>query len=326
MDRRSYQWYIRNYKDWTNIDRVSFPGRIKDLVTEDSVSNSVILLINALYFEGTWRTGFNKTLTKSFFTGPGKKTDKPFMEQTGNFYYFFSKHLNAKMLRLPYIGRRFSMFVILPNEGNDLDRVIDRLDSGAIKNEVWHMDETGKPVFRCSEHRKVSFGLIHRGPRCLAEIQIRFFNKPQWSCQKGKSTKKRCKIKEIFGTKIIVLTLIKLNFFIQLGIRDIFETNATFPLLARGGSTEGKLKVSNIIQKSGIVVDEKGMKESNLLKFYFTITVLGTTAWSATEIELINKFGGEPREFIVDHPFLFYIEDDTTGAKLFSGRVNNPEY
>lgn len=96
--------------------------------------------------------------------------------------------------------------------------------------------------------------------------------------------------------------------------------------MARGGSTEGKLKVSNIIQKSGIVVDEKGMKESNLLKFYFTITVLGTTAWSATEIELINKFGGEPREFIVDHPFLFYIEDDTTGAKLFSGRVNNPEY
>jgi hypothetical protein len=29
-------------------------------------------------------------------------------------------------------------------------------------------------------------------------------------------------------------------------------------MLARGGSSEGKLKVSNIIQKSGIVVDEKG--------------------------------------------------------------------
>lgn len=95
----------------------------------------------------------------------------------------------------------------------------------------------------------------------------------------------------------------------QLGIADIFETNATFPLLARGGKTEGRLKVSNIIQKSGIVVDEKG-----------------TTAWSATEIELVNKFGGEPREFIVDRPFVFYIEDDTNGAKLFSGRVNNPEF
>lgn len=50
-----------------------------------------------------------------------------------------------------------------------------------------------------------------------------------------------------------------------MGITDIFENTATFPLLARGGSSEGKLKVSNIVQKSGIVVDEKG-----------------TTAWSAT--------------------------------------------
>ena len=44
------------------------------------------------------------------------------------------------------------------------------------------------------------------------------------------------------------------------------------------------------------------------------------------EIELVNKFGGEPKEFIADHPFVFYIEDDTTGAKLFAGRVTNPDY
>jgi serine protease inhibitor len=79
--------------------------------------------------------------------------------------------------------------------------------------------------------------------------------------------------------------------------------------LARGGASEGKLKVSNIVQKSGIVVDEKG-----------------TTAYAATEIELVNKFGGEPKEFVANRPFLFFIEDDTTGAKLFTGRVNNPEY
>jgi serine protease inhibitor len=41
--------------------------------------------------------------------------------------------------------------------------------------------------------------------------------------------------------------------------------------LARGGNSEGKLKVSNIIQKSGIVVDE-----------------VGTVAWAATgEISFI---------------------------------------
>lgn len=45
---------------------------------------------------------------------------------------------------------------------------------------------------------------------------------------------------------------------LQLGITEIFENTATLPLLARGGTSEGKLKVSNIIQKSGIDVNEKG--------------------------------------------------------------------
>lgn len=116
-------------------------GHIADLVTEDSVSQSVILLLNALYFEGTWRYTFLKTLTKPFLTSQNKKIDKPFMEHTGNFYYFYSKYLSAKILRLPYNGRRFSMFIILPNEINGLDSVIDKLDSNAVKNEVWHMDE-----------------------------------------------------------------------------------------------------------------------------------------------------------------------------------------
>lgn len=234
-------------------------GHIKNLVSEDSVSNSVLLLINALYFEGTWRHAFNKTIPGKFLTSSGKKVDKNFMERTGNMYYFYSKHLDSKILRLPYNGRRYSMFIVLPNENQNLDTVIDKMDSNTIKNEVWHMDEVE----------------VH-----LVMPKFKFDSS------------------------------LHLNEVVQrLGIKEIFENTATFPLLARGGASEGKLKVSNIIQKSGIVVDEKG-----------------TTAWSATEIELVNKFGGEAREFVVDRPFLFYIEDDTTGAKLFSGRVNNPEF
>ncbi|KAG5675354.1 hypothetical protein PVAND_005263 [Polypedilum vanderplanki] len=234
-------------------------GRIKDLVNEESVSKSIILLINALYFEGTWRFSFNKTLNREFMIAPGKKVNKQFMEQTGNFYYFFSRHLNSKILRLPYNGRRFSLFIILPNDNNGVDEVIDKLDSSALKNEVWHMDEL--------------------------EVHVVI---PKFK----------------FDTSINLNEVTR-----SLGITEIFENTATFPLLARGGNSEGKLKVSNIIQKSGIIVDEKG-----------------TTAWSATEIELVNKFGGEPKEFIADHPFIFYIEDDTTGAKLFAGRVSDPVY
>lgn len=116
-------------------------GHIRDLVSDSSVANSVILLINALYFEGTWRFGFNKTKTGTFNTSSGTKVEKTFLEQTRNFYYFYSKHLDAKILRLPYNGRRYSLFVILPTGNNNVDNVIERLDAGTIKNEVWHMDE-----------------------------------------------------------------------------------------------------------------------------------------------------------------------------------------
>jgi serine protease inhibitor len=234
-------------------------GHISDLVSEDSVSKSIILLINALYFEGTWRFAFNKSLTRDFLHAPGKKSSKQFMEQTSNFYYFFSRHLDAKILRLPYDGRRFSMFIILPNDVNGIDAVVSKLDSNALKNEVWHMDEL--------------------------EVHAII---PKFK----------------FDTSVNLNDITR-----SLGITEIFENTATFPLLARGGSSEGKLKVSNIIQKSGIVVDEKG-----------------TTAWSATEIELVNKFGGDPKEFIADHPFIFYVEDDVTGSKLFAGRVTDPHY
>ncbi|CRK86295.1 CLUMA_CG000040, isoform A [Clunio marinus] len=237
----------------------STKGRLKSLVTEDSVANSVILLINALYFEGTWRYGFNNTFTGGFYSQPGQRVDKSFVEVTRNFYYYYSKQLASHIIRLPYNGRRYSMFIILPKEPNGLEGVVNRVDSEILRNEVENVDET--------------------------EVHVVL---PKFK----------------FDSSINLNDVIK-----SLGIREIFETNATFPLLARGGTTEGKLKVSNIIQKSGIVVDEKG-----------------TTAWSATEIELVNKFGGEPREFIADHPFLFYIEDDTTGAKLFTGIVNNPEF
>lgn len=128
----------KTINDWV---KETTNGNIKDLVSEEAVSKSIILLINALYFEGKWRFAFNKSITRDFYTAPNKKVAKQFMEQNGNFYYFFSRHLNAKILRLPYEGRKFSMFIILPQDVNGIDSVIDKLDANAIKNEVWHMDE-----------------------------------------------------------------------------------------------------------------------------------------------------------------------------------------
>lgn len=93
----------------------------------------------------------------------------------------------------------------------------------------------------------------------------------------------------------------------ELGIQEIFTTEASLPLLAHGAGVQNQLRVSNITQKAGIQVDEEG-----------------STVYAVTEIALVNKFGDTIKEFIADRPFLFFIQDETTGTLLFGGKVTNP--
>ncbi|XP_030377269.1 serine protease inhibitor 27A [Scaptodrosophila lebanonensis] len=94
-----------------------------------------------------------------------------------------------------------------------------------------------------------------------------------------------------------------------LGIQEIFTDSASLPGLSRGSDVAGKVKVSEIVQKAGIDVNEKG-----------------TEAYAATVVEIENKFGGSTviQEFNVNRPFVFFIEEESTGNILFAGKVHDP--
>lgn len=77
--------------------------------------------------------------------------------------------------------------------------------------------------------------------------------------------------------------------------------------MARGVDVANRLQVSSVYQKTGIEVNERG-----------------SSAYAATVASLVNKFGGDI-EFVADHPFLFFIEDETTGTLLFTGKVMQPQ-
>ncbi len=53
----------------------------------------------------------------------------------------------------------------------------------------------------------------------------------------------------------------------------------------------------------------------------------GTVAAAATGIstEPTSVLGGPLVRLALDHPFLFFLRDDATGAVLFAGRVVDPE-
>jgi serine protease inhibitor len=87
-----------------------------------------------------------------------------------------------------------------------------------------------------------------------------------------------------------------------LGIYDIFENNANLTRMAE----QKNLKVSRVIHKTYITVDEKGTEGA-------AVTVGGIVLTSS------------PPQVDFDSPFMFIIADNVTNNFLFMGRVSNPK-
>lgn len=77
---------------------------IMNIVTPDDVTESVILLVNAIYFNGFWSQPFpeNQTAPMNFHLDSKSGVSTPFMVNTGDYRYYESRELNSKILRLPY--------------------------------------------------------------------------------------------------------------------------------------------------------------------------------------------------------------------------------
>lgn len=237
--------------------------RIESLVSPDELDGAVMIMLNAIYFNGYWRHPFaaNETIVAPFFadlTDAGQPTE--FMQQTGEFFYVESAPLDAQVLRLPYQGHRFAMTLMLPNcgEAGAVDQLLGRLNGETLRSAQYYMDE------REVRMQIPKFRFEHAAP-LVPVLQ-------------------------------------------QLGIAAIFTSEASLPQLARGLDVHKRLQVSQVLQKAGIEVNEQG-----------------STAYAATEVILTNKFGGyTTAEFVANRPFVFLIEDETTGALVFAGKVANP--
>jgi len=101
-------------------------GKIKQIV--DNIDPlTVMFLINAIYFKGTWTYEFEKNKTQDdFFNLPdGSRVPCKMMAQAGNFSYYASDDFQA--VDLPYGDELFSMTIILPNPGKDIDALVETL-------------------------------------------------------------------------------------------------------------------------------------------------------------------------------------------------------
>ncbi|MDR1082237.1 MAG: serpin family protein [Deltaproteobacteria bacterium] len=100
--------------DWT-LDVTN--GRIGDLVASPLPEETVLVLVNAVYFKGKWQDAFpgGGTEEGDFREYGGKAAKVMFMNRTASFPYLEDDLGQA--LELPYLGGRLSMVVLLPADG-----------------------------------------------------------------------------------------------------------------------------------------------------------------------------------------------------------------
>src|SRR5215831_962821 len=99
----------------------------------------------------------------------------------------------------------------------------------------------------------------------------------------------------------------------QAGIHKAFDTNnADFSGMTGRPAAEGRLHIGQIVHRAVIEVAEESTEAA------------AATAITAFPPAAIGPRPPPPEPFRVDHPFLFYLVDDTTGAILFQGRIDDP--
>ena len=103
--------------------------KIRELIPQ-GILNALtrLVLVNAVYFKGDWRSGFQPDRTEEapFYTAPDSTVRAPMMRQLQTFGY--AEDDDLQILELPYAGENFSMIILLPREKDGLERLEKKLN------------------------------------------------------------------------------------------------------------------------------------------------------------------------------------------------------
>ena len=260
--------------------------KIEKLVNKQDIPvDTIIVLVNAIYFKGDWVNKFNKKDTKKqeFYVSSGETVMVDMMRQ-------FNKELplailddiDSTMLELPYEGERIVMHILLPN----------RCDSGVAEPGSGDGDGDGGSETQCKD------GDLKSIEEKIGDIDIAKIFEEKKINRKVHIQMPKFKSTHSSNLKEPLKSLGMTNMFLG-GIADFSGMDGTRDLY-----------VSFIKQMVAVEVNEEGSEAA-------AATALGGKL-------IVSATGPGPQMFNVDHPFIFYIRDKLTGMLLFQGRVVNP--
>lgn len=104
-------------------------GLINNLISAEALSaQTAMVLINAVYFKGTWDKQFNVDATdQSTFYSPSSTAQIDTMHKTDHYNYGTVAELNADALQMTYNQNTMSMVILLPKERFGITQLLTSL-------------------------------------------------------------------------------------------------------------------------------------------------------------------------------------------------------
>lgn len=246
---------VQNVNNWVSDNT----NKMIPEVLKEIPGGTVMMLINAVYFEGKWDTPFteDKTFQSSFY-GTDKESVVDMMHLYGE-HFTYMDNGEIKGITLPYDGDNVVMKVFMPTtDDGDINKLFDKLSNEEKQKLIDSLDDA-------------------------SNVEIDTLQLPKFTDEQS-----------IDGLDDILKNM---------GIQSAYSESADFSKIADG------IAVSSVNHKAKVIVDENGTKAAAE-----TDIMIKETAMMPSE---------ETYNFIVDKPFVYVIEDQSTGMILFMGRVNS---
>ena len=118
---------LTTINQWVNTNTNGKIQKILDEINPDTV----LFLINAIYFKGTWQTEFDPSHTRdgTFHLGTDGEKQVPMMTRTGDYPYYENREEKFQAISLPYGNGRMSMYIFLPSPESNLNTFFNGLDT-----------------------------------------------------------------------------------------------------------------------------------------------------------------------------------------------------
>jgi serpin B len=157
--------------------------KIRDILQSGDVnSETILVLVNAIYFNSVWKYQFEKNNTREapFYASKGKTQTAQMMSITENYRYLRNPEL--QMIKIPYNIPGFSMLVLLPTENgsfSELENLEQNLNERTLTRWISEMNETKVelklPRFSMTNRINLSDILVNLGmPSAFSENNANF--------------------------------------------------------------------------------------------------------------------------------------------------------